>query len=71
VTVRLKGLHGGLEDLRITPGHIQVDRYTGESKVTRFWKSSAARIRNFCLSGDVVTGGTNYLTAAEDESCAP
>lgn len=70
--VRLKNLPVGLEDLRITlVGDIQVDRYTGESKVNQVLEIVRRQNPDLLLSsGDVVTGGTNYLTAAERVMCS-
>ena len=72
VTVRLKGLPEDLRDLRITlVGDIQVDRYTGESKVDQVLEIVRRQNPELLLSsGDVVTGGTNYLTAAEEVMCS-
>ncbi len=71
VEVRLKELPGELEDLRITlVGDIQVDRYTGEPKTDQVHRIVRERHPEVLLSsGDVVTGGTDYLDAAEKAMC--
>jgi len=71
VDVRLKNLPGKLQDFRITlVGDIQVDRYTGESKVAQVHRIVREQNPELLLSsGDVVTGGTDYLVAAEHVMC--
>ncbi len=72
VNVRLKNLPRELKDLRMTlVGDIQVDRYTGASKVDQVLAIVRRQNPELLLSsGDVVTGGTDYLTAAEKVMCA-
>jgi predicted MPP superfamily phosphohydrolase len=71
VEVPLKDLPGELEDFRITlVGDIQVDRHTGEPKIDQVHRIVHARRPEVLLSsGDVVTGGTDYLDAAEKAMC--
>lgn len=67
VDVRIKGLPDELQGFRISLiGDLQVDKYTGDSRVAQV--HSIVRERNPQLlfsSGDIVTGGTAYLTQAE------
>jgi len=72
VKVSLKNLPEELQDLRITlVGDIQVDRYTGQSKVEQVLRIVRDRNPELLLSsGDVVTAGKEYLGAAEKVMCA-
>ncbi len=69
--VRLKELPGELQDFRITVvGDIQVDRYTGESKIDQVHRIVHEHNPELLVSsGDVVTGGTDYLEGAEKAMC--
>jgi len=71
VEVRLKDLPLELQDFRITlVGDIQVDRYTGESKIAQVHEIVHKRSPELLLSsGDVVTGGTDYLDEAKKAMC--
>jgi len=71
VEVRLTDLPGELQDFRITlVGDIQVDRYTGESKIAQVHRIVREQNPQLLLSsGDVVTGGTDYLDGAEEAMC--
>lgn len=69
--ISLPGLPSGLDSLTITlVGDIQVDRYTGESKVRQVHQIVDAHAPELLLSaGDVVTSGTDFLVAASEAMC--
>ncbi len=71
VSVQLEGLPREFQDFRISVvSDIQVDRYTGDSKIAQVHR--IVREHNPVLllsSGDVVTGGTDYLRKAEEAMC--
>jgi len=71
VNVRLEGLPEELQDFRISiVSDIQVDKYTGESKIAQVHKIIREQNPDLLLSaGDVVTGGTDYLNMAEEAMC--
>jgi predicted MPP superfamily phosphohydrolase len=69
--VRIKGLPAELQGFRITLlGDIQVDKYTGDSKIAQVHSIVRGRDPQLLFSsGDVVTGGTAYLNQAEEAMC--
>ena len=69
--VHIKGLPAGLEGFRITlVGDIQVDKYTGDSRISRVHSIVRTRDPHLLLSsGDIVTGGTAYLNQAQEAMC--
>jgi predicted MPP superfamily phosphohydrolase len=71
VAIRLKDLPKELRDFRITVvSDIQVDRYTGLSKIGQVHDIVRNQNPELLLSaGDVVTGGTDYLARAEETMC--
>jgi uncharacterized protein len=71
VEVRVNDLPPELRGFRITlVGDIQVDRYTGKSKIDQVRTIVHQRNPEVVLSsGDVVTGGTDYLEDAENAMC--
>ena len=71
VEVRVRDLPAELADFRITlVGDIQVDRFTGDSMVSRVHAIVHDRNPHLLLSsGDIVTSGTDYLDEAEKAMC--
>jgi hypothetical protein len=71
VRIALHGLPPELNSLTMTlVGDIQVDRYTGVSKVRQVHNIVNAHSPELLLSaGDVVTSGTDFLAAASEAIC--
>jgi hypothetical protein len=71
VRISLPHLPAELENLRITlVGDIQVDRYTGESKVSQVRNIITRQAPDLLLfPGDLVTSGTDFLDEAKAAIC--
>jgi hypothetical protein len=72
VRVAIANLPAELRGLRLTlVADLQVDRYTGSSKITQMQSIVKARAPDLLLSGgDVVTNGVSFLAEAGQAMCA-